>query len=87
MEKLDETLRAWAARSGAAAAIVPVIVTLVPGVSADGLAAAGLAIRRRFSAIDAVAGTIAAADLEKLAARPEVARIEHDGEVRALDRT
>jgi hypothetical protein len=86
MDKLDETLRARIAEPSAAAQSVPVIVTLAEGADPAALAACGLTIERRFAAIGAVAGRIAVADLPRLAGRAEVARIEHDGEVRALDR-
>jgi hypothetical protein len=84
MDKLDQTLIERLALAEGDTGRVPVIVTLLPGADPTGLVEAGLAIARRFDALDAVSGSIAVADLRKLAARPEVQLVEYDGEVRAL---
>lgn len=86
MEKLDETLRQRLAQAGPASEAVPVIVSLTEGADPAVLAACGLTIGRHIASIGSVSGTIALGDLRRLAARGEVARIEYDGEVRALDR-
>jgi hypothetical protein len=63
---------------------IPVIVTLAPGTDAAVLDSTGLKVGRGMENIPAVAGTVAADDVAKLAELSEVVRVEYDGEMHAL---
>lgn len=66
---------------------IPVIITLEPNYGSDfsSLESEGLLVDRPLSAINAVAGTIPANRVFNLAQQPRIVRIEHDGEVKALE--
>ena len=66
--------------------LVPVIVTLTGAIDEDQLTACGLDIAHRFEEIGAVSGAIAAGEVRRLAALPEVKTVELDSEMRAMDR-
>lgn len=82
-DKLDDPLRERVQRIGAAAADmrVPVIVTVTPPIDLGSLRDSGLEIAEVHRLIDVVSGSIAAADLERLAGLQAVRRIEFDGEI------
>jgi hypothetical protein len=63
---------------------IPVIVTLAPDVDPTVLEPTGMRIRRVMENIPAVAGTVAGADVARLAELGEVERVEYDGEMHAL---
>lgn len=81
--KLDESLQTLAAQPGATGS-VPVIVTLVPAVTAASFTPAGMQVAHRFVSLNAVAGMLPISQLNALAASPEVLRIERDGEMKTL---
>jgi hypothetical protein len=83
MDKIDDALRARL--EAGTAGTVPVIVTLKGGIVEDQLKACGLDIAHRFPEIGAVSGTIAASEVPRLAALPEVTSVELDSEMRALN--
>jgi hypothetical protein len=84
MDKIDEALQARL--EAGAADMVPVIVTLTGAIDEDQLTACGLDIAHRFEEIGAVSGAIAASEVRRLAALPEVKTVELDSEMRAMDR-
>jgi hypothetical protein len=86
IDKLDGPLRERLRHLGAAAADmrVPVIVTVTPPIDLAVLRDSGLKIAEVHRLIDAVSGSIAAADLERLARLGNVRTIELDGEMRAI---
>jgi hypothetical protein len=84
MDKIDDALQARL--EAGAVDTVPVIVTLTGAIDEDQLAACGLDIAHRFEEISAVAGAIAASEVRRLAALPEVKTVELDSEMRAMDR-
>ncbi len=63
---------------------IPVIVSLAAGANIEKLAQRGLKINRIFDAIEAVAGTLTAAEINALSKWDQVNRIEYDGEMHAL---
>ncbi|MDQ3680360.1 MAG: hypothetical protein M3378_07430 [Actinomycetota bacterium] len=63
---------------------IPVIVTVSPGVDMAAMESRGLKVERTLASVSAVAGTVAADELEGLAALEEVRSIEYDGEIQAL---
>lgn len=65
--------------------VEPVVVTLAPDADASALEDAGMTVERRILSLPIVAGRIDAATLARIEALPGVARIEPDGEMRALD--
>lgn len=81
--KLGPSLQALAANPGATGS-VPVIVTLVPSVSAASYTPADMQVAYRFVSLNAVAGVVPVAGLEALAASPEVLRVEEDAEMKTL---
>ena len=85
-DKLDHSLRTRLQQLGSAAADtrVPVIVTVTPPLDLAALRDGGLEIAQVHRPIDAVSGSIAAADLERLARLGTVRTIELDGEMRVL---
>lgn len=82
--QVSAQLERAAQRASEAGREVAVIVTHRPEADRASLERAGLTIRLAYGAIPAVAGTVAAPDVERLAALEEVERIELDGEVHAL---
>ena len=76
-------LATLAAQPGATGS-VPVIVTLVPAVTAASFTPAGMQVAHRFVSLNAVAGMLPISQLNALAASPEVLRIERDGEMKTL---
>jgi glutamate/tyrosine decarboxylase-like PLP-dependent enzyme len=64
--------------------VIPVIVTVAPGVDTAAMESRGLKVQRTLESVSAVAGTVAAGEIENLAALDEVRAIEYDGEIRAL---
>ena len=63
---------------------IPVIVTLAPGTDPAVLDSTGIKVGRGMENIPAVAGSVAAEDVAKLAELTEVVRVEYDGEMHAL---
>lgn len=63
---------------------IPVIVTVRPGTGTAGMESKGLNVERSLESVSAVAGTVAAGDIEDLATLEEVRAIEYDGEIRTL---
>ena len=61
-----------------------VIVTVEPDLGDQQLAAAGLVVAHRIARINAVSGTLAAGELDRLAALPGVVRIEADAPMRVF---
>lgn len=64
--------------------VIPVVVTVRPGVEMAAIEGRGLKVERVIESISAVAGTVSAGDIEDLAALDEVQAIEYDGEIRTL---
>jgi hypothetical protein len=84
MDKIDDALQARL--KAGAAGTVSVIVTFTVAIDDRQLKACGLDIARRFEAIGAVSGTIAASEVPRLAALGGVKSVELDSEMRASDR-
>ena len=80
----DELAERLADAAPAAAQRLRVIVTLTPGAATEPLIREGFALERRFETLSAVAGTVQAKDVARLAGLAEVELIELDSEMRAL---
>ncbi len=65
---------------------LPVIITLEPSSDSDfsNLESEGLVVEKPLAAINAVAGTVPANRIGRLARQPRIRMIEYDGEVRAI---
>ena len=84
MQKISPELMARVESATAETQEIPVIVTLAPGTDAAVLDSTGIKVGRGMENIPAVAGTVAAEDVAKLAELTEVERVEYDGEMHAL---
>ena len=85
--KLDDTLLALLKTVDegdvAAESEVPVIITLAPGTEPSAIE--GLSVSHIFEGISAVSGTLSTTQLRALSQSDAIVKIEHDGEVRALE--
>ncbi len=86
MTKIDDGLvkRLAAMKADRPEHEIPVIVTVRPGADVAAMEGRGLTVERTLGSVSAVAGTVAAHELESLAALDDVRNIEYDGEIHAL---
>jgi hypothetical protein len=84
-EKVSPALKEQLESAGAEEGPIPIIVTLVEGADASGLASrAGIEVRHAYENIPAIAATATGAQVRELARLEQVELIEPDGEMRAL---